>query len=414
MFSLFGIGVFPIVPVAFGGELYLWLSLVNVFWPRSLVPVFGFKQGGVAVLCQTKIYRNWVMAKRELANAFALAPQDWEQYMAQLGHKPYRARQVRSWLYEKGQLDPAAMSELPQNLRQNLQQDFRWGGLTLVDRRYSAVDGSEKFLWSLPSPKGQVFVESVLLPKGERQTACLSSQVGCRVGCSFCRTGQMDTVWNLPTWAIVEQYWRMAELSGSKMENIVYMGMGEPFHNYRRVLASAYRFGENPGLGLHPKRITISTVGILPVMERFLQEKQPFGLAVSLNAPDSARRRQIIPVEKHWSMDQLIDFAQRYHAVRNKRLTFEYVLMKGFNDSRTDGELLGTRFARVPAKINLIPYNPTELAYGVPEEESLNTFIQGFLSRGRVAGKYTVITVRRSAGSDIGGACGQLAGNKVD
>ncbi len=344
----------------------------------------------------------------------ALSFENWKDYMASLGHKPYRAKQVQEWLYNKNVRSINEMINIPLSLRDAIQNDFLWHGLHLIEKRKSSLDQSEKYLWQIETANGPAFVESVLIFSGKRATSCLSSQIGCRVGCSFCSTARIQPVIQLPAWAIVEQHWRMIQESGLvKIDNAVFMGMGEPFHNYRASLWAAYRLTDHPGFFLHPKRITISTSGILPIMEKYLREKHPFGRAISLNAPDSKRRAQIIPNEKRWPIQKLIDFAKRYYQQHKKRITFEYVMIKDFNDFPEDGILLGRMFSHIPVKINLIPYNATNLGYSAPLDEKLDIFIQGFLNETRKTGKHSVITLRRSAGSDIDGACGQLAGKAI-
>lgn len=347
---------------------------------------------------------------------FALNPRQWEDALITMGEKKYRSKQIRQWIYQKLVDGFDQMSDLPLELRQRLAEKFTFQNLKLIEHKKSQLDKSEKFLWQMHLSGRIVFFESVLIFSNDRATSCLSSQVGCRVACTFCKTADVKPVYHLPAWAILEQHWQMLKISGlEKIDNVVYMGMGEPIHNYRAVIESAYRLTEHPGFFLHPKRITISTSGVLPGMERYLREGHPFRLALSLNASRSETREKLIPHEKTWPIEKLIGYAERFFQRHKKRVTFEYVLMAGVNDSAEDGRRLGKIFVKVPAKVNIIPFNENEKGFYPPTEEQIDIFIQAYLAeidKSRKGKHKSAITLRRSAGSDIGGACGQLAGKK--
>ncbi len=356
------------------------------------------------------------MEQKQQISVFSMSPDQWTQYLSPLGHKSYRGRQIRQWIYEKMASSFDEMTDLPQNLRSVLSPLFLFQQLEVVERKKSRVDGSEKFLWRIFHKGLPFLLESVLIYANDRVTACISSQVGCRVGCSFCGTADVHPVLHLPEWAIIEQYWAMRKLAGlEKIDNIVYMGMGEPMHNYNAVIRSAYRFTEHPGFFLHPKRITISSSGILPMLNRYLIEGHPFRVAISLNAANSQTRRLLIPHEGRWPINELTSFAQKFYDKHHKRVTFEYVLMRGVNDSPEDARLLGELFARIPAKVNVIPFNENNKGFGAPEEEQIDRFLQAYLDVSPIGKRRkSPITLRRSAGSDISSACGQLAGQYAE
>jgi len=366
----------------------------------------------------------------EPVSIFALSPDDWDSLMVELGQKPYRGRQVRIWIYEKFISDFNRMTDLLKSLQARLAERLGGGSLKLEKKLISSIDNTQKFLWSFKDKIEEHFFESVLnykkkkdnrkeknsesLPLKLRSTACLSSQTGCRVGCSFCKTSRMKSVHNLPSWAIVEQFWQMCKENGNeKINNIVFMGMGEPFHNYGSVIFASDRFTDSPGLSLNPKRITISTSGILPVMERYMRESRPYNLAISLNAPDNIRRKKIIPHADRWMIEDFLDYARRFTKKNKKRITFEYVLIPSFNDSPKDAYSLGKMLKEQSVKLNVIPYNPIDTRLNPPSENTINKFIREYL-RGISEGRpkrhgAPPITIRRSAGIDISGACGQLA-----
>jgi 23S rRNA (adenine2503-C2)-methyltransferase len=392
---------------------------------------------------------------KSLTSVFSLSPEDWSHILRELGYKPYRARQIRSWLYENKAGAFEEMSDLPQELQFQLSQRYKIFSLKLMARIFSKEDRTQKFVWSYQGRNRneqrdfEGIFESVLIFSREsrkgstdtdlRATACLSSQTGCLVGCAYCQTALARPVRNLPHWAMIEQYWQMAQLNDLHMiDNIVFMGMGEPFHNYRNVLRACARFTEHPGFFLHPKRITISTSGVLPRLERYLQERHAYRIAISLNACWDWKREKIIPHGKRWNIDSLTSFALNYTRQMKRRVTFEYLLLGGFNSSAEEGYALGQIFSQIPAKINLIPYNPISKAsakpdalkdtvdFRSPSEAEIDIFIQAYLkaiAENRPAqpmkwlSKKSPITVRRSQGRDIAGACGQLAlaslGNRV-
>ncbi len=332
--------------------------------------------------------------------------------LEQIGEPRYRGRQIFSWLYRKGVSSFEAMTDLPRSLRTRLAECATLYPIELV-RTQQARDKTFKALFKLTSG---AYIESVLIPdfNGEnevhRLTVCVSSQVGCAMGCRFCATGMMGFHQNLTAGEIVQQVLQMNQLAqthfGRSLTNVVYMGMGEPLLNYEQVLKSVRILTHRQSLGLSPRRITISTVGLARRIRQLAEESMRPRLAVSLHAPVDEKRSTIMPVNRSRQTDlrALKEALLYYYKRTHQPVTYEYCLFQGFNDTLEDARHLA-RIARwIPAKVNLIMYNPVP---GVPfertSEERLNAFIKALVDRG------VRVTVRRSRGEDIQAACGQLA-----
>ena len=346
----------------------------------------------------------------------ALDEQEMTALMRDIGEPPYRGRQLFEWVHEKGARSFDAMTNLPAALRQRLAAEVQIG--TLVEtRRQTATDGTIKTLLQLPSGRA---VEAVLIPdftdKGtpRRMTACVSSQVGCAMGCTFCATGLLGFQENLTAGQIAAQAHHLDGLAeetyGRGLTNVVYMGMGEPLQNYPAVRKSVGLITE--GLGLSPKRVTVSTVGLARRIRQLADEQAageapPFGLAVSLHAPTDAQRSAIMPVNRSEKTDltALRDAIQHYHRQTGRRVTYEYCVFAGVNDTDEDARHLGEITKWAPCKVNLIVYNPVEgTPFTSPPEAELERFIRALVRED------VRVTVRRSRGQDIDAACGQLAG----
>ncbi len=315
-------------------------------------------------------------------------------------HQPdYRATQLYKWVHHHQVSEFAEMTNLPKSFREVLAENFRIGTLQLSTRQASR-DGTIKYLWELDDGKR---IESVFIPERRRNTICISSQVGCALGCEFCATAQMGFLRNLSTGEIVEQVIRVQQDTKEKITNVVFMGMGEPFLNYPRVIAASKILSDPAGLAISAQRITISTVGIVPRIRQFTAENQPFKLAISLHAPTQALRRQFMPVAEKFPLEDLMDSAREYTRQQSrKRITFEYVLLEGINDTPEIARQLCQLLAPLRCKLNLIPYNDTGLGFHLPAEERIQTFVSEFESA-----PFTV-TVRKNRGNDIAAACGQL------
>jgi len=321
--------------------------------------------------------------------------------MAEHGQPTFRAKQLRKWLYERGATDVSDMTDLPRGLREALAAQSTIGRLDTVTEQQSR-DGTQKRLYR--TPDGQL-IESVLMPYADgRRTACISSQAGCAMGCVFCATGQMGFVRHLDEGEIFEQSWRFhAELKarGERLSNVVLMGMGEPFHNYEAAIGAVRRMmGE---LGIGARHITISTVGLVPAIRRFAEEGLQVKLAISLHAATDAGRSALLPVGRRWDLQALIDACRDYVAATSRRVTFEWALIAGENDSRDEAHRLGTLLSGLTCHVNLIPLNPTAAYDGRPTAQA---DARGFVAE--LARHGIPATVRVKRGIDIDAGCGQL------
>jgi 23S rRNA (adenine2503-C2)-methyltransferase len=330
--------------------------------------------------------------------------------LAAYGVPSYRSNQVFQWLYQKGVSDFEAMSNLPKQLRTMLAERFEIRRLVATNRQKSA-DGTIKTLFGLEDGRK---IETVLIPEffddgvADRLTVCVSSQVGCVFGCKFCATGKMGFFRHLEAWEIADQLQQMNEMAhasyGKGITNVVYMGMGEPLHNYTGVLDSIGILTDQLGIGLSPKRITVSTVGLTHMIRRLGDENQPFNLAVSLHAANDDKRNQIMPVNKHTNLEALKEALQHYHAKTGKSVTYEYLLFQNFNDTAEDARQLASISRWIPSKVNVIMYNNVS---GVKFDRASENHLDRFLNSLSKAG--VLATVRRSRGDDIDAGCGQLA-----
>ncbi|HPC35022.1 MAG TPA: 23S rRNA (adenine(2503)-C(2))-methyltransferase RlmN [Candidatus Marinimicrobia bacterium] len=320
--------------------------------------------------------------------------------LAALGEKPYRARQIYQWLYQKNATDWNQMTNIPLVLRTKLAERFELNSVHLKKTAHSQIDGSVKFLFELADGH---LIEAVYMPEERRRTVCLSSQVGCPIGCAFCATGLMGLKRNLTAGEIVDQLLFINANMPNPATNVVFMGMGEPFLNYENVIHAAQIFNSELGPELSARHITISTCGIIPGIKRFTAEDQRFKLAISLNATTDDQRDKIIPVNHKYPIKELLNAAKNYTRVSRRRVTFEYILIAGLNDTTEDARRLVKLLSPIPCKLNLIPYNENpQFPYHAPNEEHLNEFIRE-IYRAPFA-----VTVRRSKGLDIAAACGQL------
>jgi 23S rRNA (adenine2503-C2)-methyltransferase len=325
-----------------------------------------------------------------------------EAAMLERAMPAYRARQVFQWLYRRGVTRFPDMTDLPLALRQSLAEEFRIA-TPIVDRRDISADGTQKFLLTL---EDGTRIESVFIPDTPNQTFCLSTQVGCAMGCGFCLTATMGLVRNLTPGEIVGQARVLADALDlrDKTFNIVLMGMGEPLHNYDHTMDALRILTDRYGFGMHPKRITLSTVGIVPAIERLATEDVMPNLAISLHATTEDQRGSLVPINKKYGIADVLDACRRFPLARRERITFEYVLLDGVNDTPGDAHRLARLLRDLRAKVNLIPLNPAPgIPYGRPSDDRLDTF-------GRIlADEGLTVSVRKSRGRDIRAACGQLA-----
>ena len=335
-----------------------------------------------------------------------------EAFVQTLGEPAYRGRQLFKWLFQKGAASFDEMTDLPRRFREALAQTATLAPIENT-RLAQASDGTVKGLFRLSTGRS---VEAVLIPGFDedgdpnRLTVCVSSQVGCAMACSFCATGQMGFQQNLTAGEIFDQVWFMNELAheryGRRITNIVFMGMGEPLLNYDNVLRSIELITHPDGMGIGARRITVSTVGLARRIRQLADDETRFNLAVSLHAPSDDKRSSIMPVNRAASTDltALREAIQYYTRQTGRRVTYEYCMFAGFNDTDDDARRLAKIVSWAPSKVNLIMYNPVDgLGFQRTPEERLNAFIRVLVDRG------VTVTVRRSRGQDIDAACGQLA-----
>ncbi len=332
--------------------------------------------------------------------------EELREWTAVLGEPAYRGAQIYHALYAERRYDFAAMSNLPAALRARLQQEA-YIGLPRIVRRYYSSDGSVRYLLALESgdqPATQI--ETVFMPEENRQTICISTQAGCAVDCHFCLTAQLGLVRNLTAGEIIGQV--LVALGDNRAKllpqtNVVLMGQGEPLLNYEPVMAAVRLLLDPSGIALSPKHVTLSTSGIVPGIERLAQEKVRPKLAVSLNASSDEQRDSIMPINRKYPLAVLLDACRCYPLRPWEKLTFEYVLLGGFNDAPEDARRVVKLLAHLRAKVNLIPWNPGELPYAPPDPARTEEF------RRTLAEKGLPTFVRYSRGQDIMAACGQLA-----
>jgi 23S rRNA (adenine2503-C2)-methyltransferase len=324
-----------------------------------------------------------------------------EAWLHAQGHEAFRARQLFRWLYRQGVTDPAAMSDLPTALRATLAAHCDVSTPQVVSRERS-VDGTEKFVLRLRDDR---VIESVFIPDTPAMTFCVSTQVGCAMACAFCLTGKMGLVRHLTAGEIVGQVRVLAnalELRSAPF-NIVLMGMGEPLHNYDETMKALRIMADTHGMALPMRRVTLSTVGLLPALERLAREPLMPNLAISLHAPTDTLRGQLVPLNKKYGVAEIIAACKRFPLKRRSRITFEYVLLAGVNDSVEGARRLAGLLEGVKAKVNVIPLNA---AAGIPFERPSDVAIDRFAKT--LADRGVIVSVRKSRGRDIRAACGQL------
>ena len=324
------------------------------------------------------------------------------QWFAGENEAPYRAAQVLRWIYQRGADSFDAMTDIRKDLRRKISERFTIGRPEILDTAASA-DGSRKFVFGLLDGKR---IETVLIPERDHYTLCVSSQVGCAQGCAFCRTGAMGFSRNLKASEIVAQVRavRFSLPDPERLTNLVFMGMGEPLANFENV-RDAVNLLTDPEVGMKfaARRVTVSTVGLAPKIAALGRETRA-RLAVSLNAADDETRSRLMPVNRVYPIARLLEALKGFPLKTGKRITFEYVLLSGVNDSPADARNLVRILSSVPAKINLIPFNPYEGSpFERPSEDRIAAF-HDFLIE-----KHFTAIIRRSKGPDIAAACGQLA-----
>jgi len=335
-------------------------------------------------------------------NLLGLDQMELVQLAQSLGEDSFRGRQLYIQLYRRKQYDLEHMTDLSKSFRVRLLQDYSVT-LPAVHQAVTSRDETVKLLLRLDDG---AFVEAVHIPEETRDTLCISSQVGCAVGCTFCMTARMGFARNLRVGEIVGQVLRAIEMGlvGANGFNIVFMGMGEPLYNYRNVMKAFRLLTDSEGMDLSHRRITVSTSGVIPVLKQMAEEPKLPNLAISLNATTAEVRNRIMPINKRWDLKELLDVCRDFPLEPRRRITIEYVLLKDETDSDEDARRLARLLRGIPSKVNLIPYNPNPgLPHERPEEYQIRRFQE-------ILGELNVSAfVRKTRGLDVAAACGQLA-----
>jgi 23S rRNA (adenine2503-C2)-methyltransferase len=352
------------------------------------------------------------LSQHQTSSLIGMNLQELEDYVSKLGLEKFRAKQLFKWIYAKSERDLDKMTDLSKQTREVLKVNpaaLNIGSLKLKTKQVSS-DGTVKFLFELNrgDKEGKAYtVESVLMKFEDRESfsACISSQVGCAVKCPFCATGTMGFKENLTASEIIEQVLYMQHESGERIDNIVYMGQGEPLKNYDNVLESIDKLRNLVGIGI--RHITVSTSGVSPKIDTLADTGLQITLALSLHDPTEEGRNYLVPINKKWPVQEIIDALKRYVNKTKRRVTIEYVMLKDINDSNEKAWQLGELLKDLHCNINLIPYNSTDVSS--PFQRSEKSRIKEFAEILKQTSLNKTITVRRERGHDINAACGQLA-----
>lgn len=339
-----------------------------------------------------------------LPNIYDFTLEPLESQLVDWGEARYRARQIWQGLYHHLVDDPADIKGLPGSLKARLAEAFNFRNLQTLDIRQSASGETAKYAFRIA---GGGAIETVLMKYDRRRTACISSQAGCALGCVFCATGQMGLQRNLTAGEIIEQVLILArrlKSEGSRLTNVVVMGMGEPFHNYDATLAAIDTLNHPEGFNFGARRFTISTVGLVPMIQKFTAEKRQVNLAVSLHAATNALRDQLMPVNRRYPLETLIPACRDYVRETGRRITFEWALIRGVNDGLDQAAALADLLHGLNCHVNLIPLNETR---GYPYQPADEETVKVFQRRLEEAGISCTIRLRR--GVEIDAGCGQLA-----
>jgi 23S rRNA (adenine2503-C2)-methyltransferase len=335
---------------------------------------------------------------------FDLSLEELVNFLKRWGEPPYRARQIWHGLYQRLVTNPDTLTDLSIDLRARVNETFSFSNFTETKRQRSEDGRTIKTLFTLPDGEQ---VETVLMHYEKRNTVCISTQVGCALGCAFCATGQMGFRRNLSSGEIVEQvihYARQLATQKKQITNIVVMGMGEPFHNYDAVLSALTRLNHPAGFNLGARRITLSTVGLVPEIERFTREGWQFKLAVSLHAATNSLRDQLLPINRRYPLEVLIPACSAYVRQSGRRITFEWALIQGVNDGLDQADSLVDLVHELNCHVNLIPLNPTlDFEGNATSKNNAERFLNRLANRGISS------TMRLRRGINIQAGCGQLA-----
>ena len=330
--------------------------------------------------------------------------EELKEALTAMGFPAYRAKQIHQWLYS-GRLDINDMTNLPKDMRERLAGQFIAGGLKIAKKLVSKIDGTRKYLFEL---KDGNIIESVLMKYRYGYSVCLSTQVGCRMGCAFCASAGLGMIRNLTVGELLAQVLAISNDIGERIGHVVLMGIGEPFDNYENVLEFMRRINREDTLNISFRKMTVSTCGIVPRILEFAREGIPVNLSVSLHAPNDEIRQKIMPIARRWSFDELMAACKEYTKITSRRITYEYSMMENVNDAVEHAEMLAEKLKGTLCHVNLIPVNNVE---GTAFSKSSRARIEDFR---RTLEKYGIaVTVRRELGSDIMAACGQLRRNNI-
>jgi 23S rRNA (adenine2503-C2)-methyltransferase len=326
------------------------------------------------------------------------------EFFTTIGEKPFRAKQVDEWLWQKGVRTFDEMTNLSEDLRSKLKEHFTIHGVKVAEKQIS-TDRTIKNAFELYDSH---ITEGVLIPSTTRMTACISSQVGCSLSCKFCATGRLKRLRNIDADEIFDQVVHIKQQAeehyNTPLTNIVYMGMGEPLLNYKNVLDSIERITSPKGLGMSPRRITVSTAGIAKAIIKLGDDEVKFNLALSLHAANDAKRDQIMPINEQNNLEVLAEALKYFYEKTGTRVTYEYIIFKDFNDELEDARELAAFCKHIPCKVNIIEYNPIDDG---ELQQADSAKVDAFAAL--LESKHIVVNIRRSRGKDIDAACGQLA-----
>ena len=334
-------------------------------------------------------------------NLAELERTELEQVLEIAGYQPFHGRQLYRWMYRRGVTDFGTMTDLSKDLRTRLTNEFDVATPVIVSDLRS-VDGTRKFVLELADARR---IEAVFIPDTPSMTFCISTQVGCAMGCGFCLTGKMGLVRNLTAGEIVAQVRVLGAATGMLEHpfNIVLMGMGEPLQNYDNTMKALRMLHDEHGLAVSPRRVTLSTVGIVPGLDRLAREPLMPNLAISLHATTEEQRSHLVPPNRKYPLHDILDACRRFPLKKRNRITFEYVMLDGVNDTPEDARRLAKLLSGIKAKVNLIPLNPAPgIPFARPSDATVDHFAQ------LLADRHLTVSVRKSRGRDIRAACGQL------
>lgn len=332
--------------------------------------------------------------------------EEMQEWIVSIGEKPFRGKQIYEWLHKKQAEDFEEMSNLPKALRERLSTEFRIGKTEVVEKLESNIDGTCKFLFRLED--GNV-IESVLMKYKHGNSVCISSQVGCRMGCRFCASTLDGLTRNLEVSEMLGQIYAIQRISGERVSNVVVMGSGEPFDNYDNIVKFLHMLSDEKGLNISQRNITVSTCGIVEKIVEMAREQLQITLAISLHAPNDNVRKELMPIANRYTMAQIYEACRYYFEQTGRRITFEYSLVEGVNDSEDYACQLAGYLKKLNCHVNLIPVNPIkERNYKDTKRKYVESF-KNILEKNKIN-----VSIRREMGRDINAACGQLRKRYMD